>query len=145
MDAFEYALSTTMFLMCSPQFIAEHKESRDVLLRARDNEVLQLVAIDEPHLFAMHGRRFRDPIRFLQREFFAHLHKLKTTEDYQPLLMATTATQPVSLQKHSPISHKQIGHCHPIRCGHLPINLVSAISTCSCTCKRRSVRLLLLH
>ena len=47
MDTFPCDSSTTLMILCSPQYIAENVDFRNALLRARDRNVLRLVAIDE--------------------------------------------------------------------------------------------------
>ena len=87
--SFEYKSSTLMILLCLPQFIADNIAFRNTLRWARDQEVLQLIAIDEAHLYAMHGVSFRDSIRQLERDFFARL--FQNQNKYAPLLLAMTA------------------------------------------------------
>ena len=95
MDAFPCDVSTTFMILCSPQYIAENVDFRNALLRARDRKVLRLVAIDEVHIYAMHGRSFRDSIRVLKRDFFAKLYRDRI--GYSPLFLVMTATMPTSL------------------------------------------------
>jgi len=65
-NGFKYESSTSMPLVCSPEFLIDTIEFRNALLWARDWEVLRLIAIDEAHLYAMHGASFRDSIRQLK-------------------------------------------------------------------------------
>ena len=74
MDEFPHNSSTTMMILCSPQYIADNIDFRNALLRARDRAVLRLIVINEVHLFVMHGRSFRDSIRVLKRTLFAKLY-----------------------------------------------------------------------
>ena len=115
MDKFKYASSTTFFILCSPQYIAENVDFRQALLRARDRRVLRLIAIDEVHIYAMHGRSFRDSIRVLQREFFSKLFLRRS--GYSPLFLVMTATMPLSLVSTlEKLTHVQWSKpCHQLR------------------------------
>ena len=93
-EQFKYNSSSTMLLLSSPQGITDNLKLRNALLRARDREVLRLVAIDEAHLYAM-GMTYRLSIRQLERYFFAPIFKRK--RNFVPLLLAMTATMPVPL------------------------------------------------
>lgn len=95
MDSFDYNSSTSMLILCSPQYISENIDFRNALLRARDREVLRLIAIDEAHIYAMHGRSFRESVRILGRDFFSKLYR--GVKPYYPLCMPMTATMPNSL------------------------------------------------
>ena len=95
MNEFPHNSSTTMMILCSPQFIANNIHFRNALLRARDRAVLRLIVIDEVHIFAMHGRSFRDSIRVLKRTLFAKLYG--SIRGYSPLFLVMTATMPLSL------------------------------------------------
>ena len=46
---------------------------RGALLRCADRGTLRVVAIDEAHLYTMHGRTFRDSVRCLGDVFFRPL------------------------------------------------------------------------
>ena len=70
MDTFPYNSSTTMMILCSPQYIAENIDFRNALLRARDRHVLRLIVFDEVHIYAMHGRSFRDSIKWSSQYVF---------------------------------------------------------------------------
>ena len=93
-NSFQYESSTSMLLLCSPQFIADNIAFRNALLWARDPQVFRLIVIDEAHLYAIHGVSFRDSIRQLKRDFFAQLYR--NMDRYAPLLLATTATMPTT-------------------------------------------------
>ena len=87
--------SESLFLLCSPQYIATNKIFRDALLACNKRGLLRLVAIDEAHLFAMHGRSFRESIRVLAEVFF---HPLFATDaSTRPLFLAMTATMTARL------------------------------------------------
>ena len=96
MDSLPYNSSTSMILLCSPQFLSEDFQLRSALLRARDRQVLRLIALDEAHLYAM-GGAYRASIRLLARSFFARLYKFNP--QFYPLFLAMTATMPVSQMK----------------------------------------------
>ena len=66
MEAFPYDSSSTLMFLCSPQYLARTTEFRDALLRCHARRTLRLVAIEKAHLYAMHGRSFRDSIRFVR-------------------------------------------------------------------------------
>ena len=66
MDALPYDSSSTLLFLCLPQYLTRTTEFRNVLLRCHAWRTLRLVAIDESHLYAMHGRSFRDSICFLR-------------------------------------------------------------------------------
>ena len=69
-DSFDPESSTTLFLLCSPQALVQQTTLRKALIHASAKRVLRLVAIDEAHLYAMHGRSFREDIRILSIVFF---------------------------------------------------------------------------
>ena len=56
--------------------------------------VMQLVAIDEAHLYAQHGRSFREAMKILTTLFFAVVFKVGI---WHPLFLAMTATMTLSL------------------------------------------------
>ena len=82
MDEFDAQSSSVMFLLCSPQYITKNKFFLEALLRAHERNVLRLVAIDEAHLYAAHGRSFRQEIRVLKHVFFLKVYGVPR---YQPL------------------------------------------------------------
>jgi superfamily II DNA helicase RecQ len=88
------ATTTTNFLLCSPQFIADHDAFRTVLLQCHTRRTLRLVAIDEIHLYTMHGRSFRNCIRQLTDCFFSIVFR---QGGWHPLFLAMTATMTLSL------------------------------------------------
>lgn len=96
-NSFQYESSTSMLLLCSPQFIADNIAFCNALLWARDRQVFRLIAIDKAHLYAMHGVSFCDSIQIqqLKRDFFARLYR--NPDRYAPLLLAMTATMPTTL------------------------------------------------
>jgi len=97
MKSSEYESSSSMLLLCSPQYITDNVEFRNTLIYCRDCQVLWLIAIDEAHLYVMHGRLFCDSIRQLKRDFFRHISS--AGKSYTPLFLAMTATMPLSLLK----------------------------------------------
>eukprot|EP00581_Thalassiosira_minuscula_P015075 CAMPEP_0183735168 /NCGR_PEP_ID=MMETSP0737-20130205/45899_1 /TAXON_ID=385413 /ORGANISM="Thalassiosira miniscula, Strain CCMP1093" /LENGTH=283 /DNA_ID=CAMNT_0025968835 /DNA_START=560 /DNA_END=1408 /DNA_ORIENTATION=+ len=99
MNSFDYESSMTMVLLSSPQCIAENVHFRNALLHCRDREVLRLVAVDEVHLYSLHGG-FRDVIRILKRDFFSKLNK--GFKEYDPLFLGTTAALPLPLTRSFP-------------------------------------------
>ena len=70
MNAICYNSSSTAFLLASPQFIAESPMFRKALLECYERKTLRVVAIDELHLYAMHGQSFRENIRALRPQLF---------------------------------------------------------------------------
>ena len=74
MDEFNSNLSSVMFCLCSPQYIATNTFFREALLRAHGRRVLRLVVVDEAHLYAAHGRSFREKIRVLKQVFFLKIY-----------------------------------------------------------------------
>ena len=83
-----------MFLLSSPQQIVENPVLLAVLLRCHAKQTLCLVAIDEVHLYAMHGRSFRVAMCILQRLFFEVVFKSGV---WHPLFLGMTATMTDSL------------------------------------------------
>ena len=63
MDGISYESSSTLLILCSPQILAENAEVRNALIRCARRRTLRLVAIDEAHIYAMHGRSFCDSMR----------------------------------------------------------------------------------
>ena len=59
MDEFEYDSSTTMFILCSPQYLAENLDFRNALLRCRDRKVLRLIAVDEARRLLLTNRKHK--------------------------------------------------------------------------------------
>ena len=76
MEEIEYRTSSTMFLFSSPQYLATNGIVIDDILRCRARQTFRLLAIDKAHLYAMHGRSFRDAMRILQRLLFVVLFKV---------------------------------------------------------------------
>ena len=65
-----YDMSSTMFLFSSPKLIINNPEILASLLCCNDaKQTLQLVAIYEAHLYAMHGCLFRFAMWIIQRLF----------------------------------------------------------------------------
>ena len=60
-----YGSSTTIFIFISPHFIAENDSFRESILSCRDRRTPRMIAIDEAHLYAMHGCSFFVQIRQL--------------------------------------------------------------------------------
>ena len=95
--------STTMLLLCSPQILATNQNLRHALIAASKRKVLRLVAIDKAHLYAMHGRSFRESIRILKRVFFAVLFNVRAR--CHPLcLLMTAIMMPSQLQSVSDLT-----------------------------------------
>ena len=97
MDEIDYSSSSTMAILCSPQELAHNKAFRDALFRALERQTLRMIAIDEAHLYAMHGKSFREDIRILRDVFLAPIYKDKDEGQYTPLFYAMTATMPDTL------------------------------------------------
>ena len=74
MDEFDAQSSSVIFCLCSPQYITNNKSFLEALLRAHERKVLRLVAIDKAHLYAAHGRSFREEIRVLKHVFFSNIY-----------------------------------------------------------------------
>mmetsp|Transcript_13122 Transcript_13122/g.28347 ORF Transcript_13122/g.28347 Transcript_13122/m.28347 type:complete len:292 (-) Transcript_13122:1026-1901(-) len=97
MDEFEYYLSTTMFILCSPQYLTENIDFCNALLQCRDCKVLRLIAVNKAHIYAMQGSTFREPIRIVGRDFFSKLYG--KSHQILPLFLAMTATMPLKPTK----------------------------------------------
>mmetsp|Transcript_19356 Transcript_19356/g.35028 ORF Transcript_19356/g.35028 Transcript_19356/m.35028 type:complete len:363 (+) Transcript_19356:263-1351(+) len=97
MDEFEYDLLTTMFILCSPQYLAENIDFCNALLRYRDRKVLRLIAVHEVNIYAIQGSTFREPIHIVGRDFFSKLYG--KSHQFLPLFLAMTATMPLELIK----------------------------------------------
>ena len=82
--------SSTMYLFTSPQYVVDHPIFLRTLLKCHERRTLRFVAIDEAHLYAMHGKTFRECIRLLQTSFFERVFGLEV--DHHPLFMVMTAT-----------------------------------------------------
>ena len=87
--------SETLILFYSPQYLTVNVELLDNLLECNRLGTLCLVAIDEAHIYVMHGCFFRDSIRVLADVFFLPLYG--AAGDHAPLLLVMTATLPYSL------------------------------------------------
>ena len=61
---------------------------------SHENRTLRLVTIDEAHLYAQHGRSFRESLRVLTNVFFAVVFRVG---HWHPLFLAMTATMTVDL------------------------------------------------
>ena len=97
MDRLEYDSSTTLFLLSSPHYLADNVEFRDCLIRCKERQTLRLVCLDEVHLYTMHGRTFRECIRYLEKVFFSVVFSER--ESYHPLFLSMTATMTQSILK----------------------------------------------
>ena len=93
LDGIPRDTSSTVILLTSPQKLAKEKCVCDALLLCTVAGTLRLVAIDEVHLYTMHGRTFRDSIRYLRDNFF-HL-----LVEFSILFLAMTATMSANLLK----------------------------------------------
>ena len=92
--------SSTVLLLTSPQKLATEKRVRDALLRCAGRGTLRVVAIDEAHLYTMHGRTFRDSVRCLGDVFFRPLVAFRF------IFLAMTATMsPDLLRDFSALTH----------------------------------------
>jgi len=94
MDDIQYSTSSTMFLFTSPQQLVVNPTILDALLRCHARQTLRMVAIDEAHLYAMHGRSFRMDIRVLQKILFEIIFKEGA---WHPLFLDMTTTMTISL------------------------------------------------
>ena len=95
MESIQPDTSSSLFLLCSPQYIAANKKFCDAFLACNERGLLRLVAIDEAHLFSMHGRSFRESIRVLAEVFFRPLFGADRSSE--PLFLAMTATMTARL------------------------------------------------
>ena len=94
MDSIGYHTSSIVFIFSSPQKLVEHTGLLSAITRCHARKTLRLVAIDEAHLYAMHGRSFRVAMRILQRLLFSIVFKVGV---WHPLFLAMTATMTTSL------------------------------------------------
>jgi superfamily II DNA helicase RecQ len=74
--------SSTMILLCSPQYLADITAFRLAVIRNIERRVVRMVAIDEAHLYAAHGRSFRESIRVLREVFFKVIYTVDA--EYTP-------------------------------------------------------------
>ncbi len=91
--------TSTIFLFTSPQFMCKssNKSLLDALLSAHQRAgVLRVVGIDEAHLFVLHSL-FRVEIHMLTELFFKKIFNEGNVEWQHPILLAMTATMPLSL------------------------------------------------
>jgi hypothetical protein len=95
MEEFPYDSSTTMMILCLPQYSADKIDFWNALLCARDYKVLRLIIIDKVHIYLMHQCSFRDCIHVLKQTFFTKLYR--NVCGYSPLFLIMTATMPLSL------------------------------------------------
>ena len=84
------------FLLCLPQYLADHVHFQDCVLRCYKRQTLRMVALDEVHLYTMHGRTFRECIRYLLAEFFKKMYNDSSTLK-PPLFLAMTTTMMESI------------------------------------------------
>ena len=94
MKEINYDSSSTMFLFTSPQYLANNSIILDAILQCHALQTLRLIAIDEAHIYAMHGRTFREAMRILQKIMFERIYKVG---GWHPLFLAMTATMTLSL------------------------------------------------
>jgi len=80
--------TNTMFLFCSPQFLANTTPFLNVVLRAAIGCTLRNVIADKVHLFVIHGLSFREEIRKLNVVFYKPVFSQK----FPPIFIALTAT-----------------------------------------------------
>ena len=85
---------STMFLFTSPQYLANNSIILNVIIQCYALQTLRLIAIDEAHVFAMHGRTFREAMRIPQKIMFECIYK---EGGWHPLFLAMTATMTLSL------------------------------------------------
>ena len=86
--------STCLYVFLSPQALVDRSYLREALLACWRRRVVRLVVIDEAHLYAMHGRTFREPIRILRRVCFDVVF---ASGAWHPLFLAMSATMTESL------------------------------------------------
>ena len=80
--------SSTLYCFTSPQYIVDNPSFLNALLRCHERRTLRFVAIDEAHLYAQHGKTFRESIRILKASFFEKVFAKEAA--YHPLFMAMT-------------------------------------------------------
>ena len=91
-------------LISSPQALADNKKFRDQLLKCNCKETLRANVIDEAHLWAMHGKSFRDSIRVVGETYFKIVYG--SNQSNTPLFMLMTATAPVAqIETMSKLTH----------------------------------------
>ena len=93
LDGLPSNTSSTVLLLALPQKLARETRVCDALMRCAVAGTFRLVAIDEVHLYTLHGCTFRDSIWFLRDNFFRRL------VEYRILFLAMTATMSVDLLK----------------------------------------------
>ena len=77
-----YDMSSTMFLFLSPQLIIKNLEILAALLCYHAKQTLHILAINEAHLYAMHGHFPCVAMRILQRLFSIWFPKLVSSIHY---------------------------------------------------------------
>ena len=87
--------SSTVLLLTSPQKLATEIRVRETLLRCAGRGTLRLIALDEAHRYAAHGRSFRDSVRYLRDEFFLPLFGAGSV--FRVACLAMTATMSTDL------------------------------------------------
>ena len=70
MEEIDYNSHSTLYLFTSPQKLSNSQVIRNALMKAKTEQTLRLVAIDEAHLYAQHGSTFRGQLRTLGTIFF---------------------------------------------------------------------------
>ena len=58
----EMDTTSTMFVVCSPQFLVKNSQFCSTIIKASAAQILRLVVIDEVHLYVQHGSSFRADI-----------------------------------------------------------------------------------
>lgn len=88
----------TIFLFSSPQFIVSNEDWLSGLLNLRHSNILQLIAIDEIHLFVHFALSFRKEFKRLCGPFLSHLgpsHPLLTTATCSERILHTSKRSPI--------------------------------------------------
>ena len=65
--------TSTIFVICSPQFLVNNSQFCSTLVRANAERILRLVVNDKVHLYVQHGSTFRADIRQLKDDLFAKI------------------------------------------------------------------------
>ena len=89
MNKIGFGMMLVLFLFFYPQFLAENRDILSAFLRCHQQKMLHLVAIDEEHLYVIHGCSFQNAIQLLLRLFFSIVFK---DDKWHPLFLAMTAT-----------------------------------------------------
>ena len=94
MHRIRYNPTPTVFLFTSPQKLSTTPSLLEALFMCHQKQTLHLVTIDKAHLFAQHGRLFRESLRVLTTIFFVVIFRAGC---WHPLFLAMAATMALNL------------------------------------------------